>query len=185
MRLNNSCKITVQKNVYIYAVFMILLMPLRWLFAWMLAVILHEMFHYLFVWILGGKVYEIILGINGIKMSASELEDSSRLIAIIAGPIGGMIPICFAKFFPELAICCLILSVYNLLPLPFLDGGHVLAIFIANEKNIKIIEFFVLGALSVVGFLATFFWGFGIFPMVFVLTVWFRRRKKPCKQGVL
>lgn len=110
----------------------ILLIPIRWVFAWAVAVLIHEISHILLLYLLGKKVYEIRIGTFGAKICAQQLSGFGGILCVLAGPIGGALPILFGRMVPRIAICAAILSAVNLLPIYPLDGGRVIGILFAK-----------------------------------------------------
>ncbi len=162
---------------------MLFLVPFRWVVAWLTAVAVHEFFHYIAVRILGGCVHELTINISGMQMYADSLTDRKRVISILCGPIFGSFPVLLGRQFPELAICCWVLSIYNLLPLPSLDGGNALCILVKNSKIVSCVARVVLFLLIVAGAFSTFCLHLGTLPMVIVAALCVRNRKKPCKDS--
>ena len=104
----------------------ILLIPIRWLFAWVVAVLIHELSHILMLYSSGKKVYGIQIGAFGAKIRTQPLAGIAGILCALAGPIGGLLPILFIRIMPRIAICSAILSFVNLLPIFPLDGGRVI-----------------------------------------------------------
>lgn len=104
----------------------LLVLPLRWLLAALTAALFHELCHVAAVAALGGSISGIGAGRNGAKLEAGGLSASKQLICTLAGPIGGLLLMFAARWVPAVAICGLVQSVYNLLPIWPLDGGQAL-----------------------------------------------------------
>ena len=181
--MHNNMKLKIQESTYIFAVLLLFLVPFRWVIAWLIAVAVHEFFHYAAVRVLGGHVHELTINMGGITMYADSLTDRKRVISILCGPVFGFFPVLFGREFPELAICCWVLSIYNLLPLPSLDGGNVLCILIKNSKIVSWVDRFILFLLMVAGIVCAFCLHLGALPMVIVAALCVRNRKKPCKDS--
>lgn len=124
--------ISVKSYTYLFLAILIMLVPLQWLCAWILAVLFHEFCHYAAVMICGGTVTQLSVSIGGVCMQCSPLTDAKRIIATLSGPIGGLLPVVFYRMYPHLAICAWVLSAYNLLPILPLDGGRILQILIGS-----------------------------------------------------
>ena len=150
--------------------------------AWLIAAGFHEMCHWLAVKICGGDAYRIVVGISGAKMECGPMSNPRRLFCVLSGPIGGMIPVLFSKWIPCTALCCWLLSVYNLLPLAHLDGGRILEILLRTKATV-VQNVFLIGV-SVSAIYVTFVWGFGVLPMGIVAFLWLKNRNTPCKPGV-
>lgn len=118
IRIDSSC--------YFWWAFLILLLPLRWLAAAISAAAVHELSHFLAVRILGGRVSRLTIHPTGAKMRISALSPWREMVAALAGPCGGLLLLCFAQQIPLTALCALIHSIWNLLPIYPLDGGRAL-----------------------------------------------------------
>ncbi len=173
--------ISVRPQVYIFMVLLLLLVPLPWLSAWLVAVLFHELCHICAVYLSGGKILGATIGANGICMDSTPLTEGKRLVSILCGPLGGLLPVLLGKWFPRVAICCWVLSVYNLLPFLPLDGGRALQMLIKNEKHYTWLERFCLGILTVLALYGTLFYRLGFLPIIIVGLFWVRNRKFPCK----
>ena len=181
--MHNNMKVIINENTYIGGVLLLFLIPFRWLLAWLIAILLHEFFHYLTVIILGGNISQISIDIRGIRMDANQLSDKKRIVAILSGPVCGYLPVFLGGYFPELAICCCVLSIYNLLPLTGLDGGNILCVFIKNQRIINWIEGVILTVLFLSGIFCTFFLQLGMIPMIIGTVLFFRGKKSLAKNA--
>ena len=99
-----------------------LLFPLRILAAIVLAAAIHELGHILALGLCGGKIRCFRLRIGGANIIAAPLPPGRELLCILAGPGFGALTILAWRVFPELAAAGLLQTVFNLLPLPGLDG---------------------------------------------------------------
>ena len=118
-------RISITGQLLISIAALLLLMPLEWFFAWFIAVSVHELFHCLALVLCNGYLEHIEFDINGAKIQSSALTDMHTLICTSAGPIGALLLLLFRRTYPQLALCALIQSVYNLLPIYPLDGGRI------------------------------------------------------------
>ena len=175
-------KIDIRPNTYIYIVLLIFLIPLKWLLAWIFAAVFHEFCHWLAVKLCGGEIYRMTIGLSGAKMECGPMSNKKKLFAVLSGPIGGLIPLLFARWIPRTALCCWLLSMYNLLPLFCLDGGRAVAI-LFGSKAIVIQRLFLL-ALSIFAAYLSVVLHFGLLPLGIIVILWLKNRKSPCKPGV-
>ena len=171
-------------NTYFYFVLLLFLVPLPWLFAWLVAVAIHEFFHYAAVRLCGGSVNSLSVGIGGANMSCSNLTEGKSLCAILAGPIFGLLPSFLGSWFPRLAVCCWVLTVYNLLPLLPLDGGRALQILLKDNKCFYIIQRIALVLLAGISVYSAFVLRIGALPLAIVVGLWLKIRKRPCNDSV-
>lgn len=177
-------RIRILPNTYVYLVLLILLIPLKWLLAWSIAVLVHEGCHLLAVYLCSGRVEGIFVKIGGVVMQGSILSQRKRLICSLAGPLGGFLLVLFGRHIPRTALCSWLLSVYNLLPLHSLDGGQILQILLNSERKMHIVESCVYLLLTIFAVFITFFLKLGILPLLAVTFLWLKHRKIPCKEGL-
>lgn len=121
-----SCKVVIDASTYICWALLILILPLRWVAAFFLASTVHECFHYAALCACHSPVLQLRIGIGGIQMEIPELGYFQELMCALAGPVGELLLAFFYKSFPELAVCAIIQSAYNFLPVYPLDGGRAL-----------------------------------------------------------
>ena len=117
-------------SVLISVAAMLLLFPLKWIFAWLVAAMIHESCHCLALIILGHPIYKVQLLTVGARIHTEPLPYSHQVFCSLSGPIGGLSLLFCASLYPQLAFCALSQSVFNLLPIHPLDGGRALYGFI-------------------------------------------------------
>ena len=104
----------------------LLVLPLPWVAAAVLAAAVHELCHYLAIAALGGQVGRLAVGSGGAAMELGCLSPVRELLAAAAGPVGSLSLMLMGRFFPRLALCGLVQGLFNLLPIYPLDGGRIL-----------------------------------------------------------
>ena len=162
---------------------MLLMLPLKWILAALLAAGFHELCHFAAVKLCGGTVGAISFGHSGTVMEASEVSRGREVICILAGPFGGLILLLFARWIPRTAICAAIQSIYNLLPVYPLDGGRILRCLGLRESVCLWTERSVFAALFAVAIYGCVFLKLGLMPLVLVGALFLRVRtvKESCK----
>ncbi len=169
----------------------LLIVPIQWLCAWLLAMILHELCHYIALRLCGGRVVAIRIGCRGAIMRAEPLSLSKEAICAYAGPIGALVIFLVARYVPRTAICTLVFSAYNLLPVFPLDGGRgigcLLQKALPEDKALQAqqyIEYTVLIGIALTAIYAVFRLGLGIMPAVIAVVLFGRAKgiKIPCKK---
>lgn len=174
----------------ILAAWMVLLVPLRWLFAAIFAALVHESFHILAIILSGNRILGIRIGIGGTVIETDVTNNFQELLCAMAGPAGSLLLLTLCHSFPELALCGGVQGLFNLLPVYPLDGGRVLLCFLrmVSPKNASHIGklagctvFFLLMILALYGTLRL---SLGISPVIFLLLLLLTAflRKRPCKQ---
>ena len=174
-------KIFVNPYFYIYITVLLFFVPLPWMVAWAISVIIHEFGHFLAVNICGQKVHTLKFGIAGAEMGCDDLSFMQKIFCILSGPFFGLIPVLFQRFIPRISFCCWLLTIYNLLPIYPLDGGKVLYI-ILNKNLYKILQIIFCCIMMGISIYAAVFMGLGILPVAITLGLWRKSRNIPCKQ---
>ena len=160
----------------------VILLPLRWIAAAVIAALIHELGHYCAVRLTGGTLHKLKFGMSGAVMEASDLTRKSELISLLAGPLVGLLPLLTIRIFPTLALCAVMQSLYNLLPIYPLDGGKILHRIIlmlgGSDRSFRMIEhlFLLLLLFLCIYIRIRFRISLFLFLAVFLL------RKTPCKQ---
>lgn len=111
---------------YIFVVIGLYLLPIQWLLGWFAAVAVHELSHYLALKACNVSVHSCEIGPFGAVIETESMKCWQEFLSTLAGPLGGCVLIFAAKFFPQAAVCAMLHSAYNLLPLYPLDGGRLL-----------------------------------------------------------
>ena len=170
----------------------LLLLPLRWVAALVIAMTVHELSHYLAVRLCGGKIRRIHAGLNGMRMEVEALPPWQELLCALAGPAGGFLLLLFVRLLPRTAICAAFQSLFNLLPVYPLDGGRAmrccgeLLLPGRAEGVCKAVEILCLAAILYLGCYGTFVLKLGLLPlgMAAILLQRSIAVKIPCKAGI-
>lgn len=121
-----KCRIETEPPVYIAGALGLLLIPIPWLLALILAAAVHEAFHWLAISALGGQVWRFRIGISGARMEIGPMPPWQEMICAGAGPLGSLSLLLLRQWLPRTAICALVQGLWNLLPVYPLDGGRIL-----------------------------------------------------------
>lgn len=168
----------------------LLVLPLRWLLAAFIAAAIHELCHIGAVWLCGGWVNGFRMGMVGAVLDAYGLSRKQMLLCSLAGPLGPLLLLPLARWIPCIAVCAVVQSIYNLLPVYPLDGGRALRIFIAmicpavvGGKIVRCVEWICLGGIVCLGICASCCIHLGILPLLaaIMLVAKTKFRKIPCK----
>lgn len=174
----------------IFAALLLLLVPLRWLLAAVLAAILHECFHILAIRLCGKHIFSIHIGLGGTTIETDVSGITQELLCALAGPFGSLLLLTFCHCFPELALCAGAQGLFNLLPIYPLDGGRALQCLLTMlfpEKAARVGKWITLAVfllLLVIGIYGAVRLSLGLLPifLTFLLAIKGFLRKKPCKQ---
>lgn len=172
----------------------LLVLPANWFLACVSAAIFHEGCHLLALRILGGQIQQIHIGAGGAVIEAASLSPSMALVCTLAGPLGGLLLLPLARWFPRLALCAAIQSAYNLLPIGDLDGRHALRHWTelllppnAADRICRITETVILLAVLISSLWCAFILKLGILPLLFAGSLVFKGTggKIPCKSWTM
>ena len=119
-------KFQIDAAAYLWLALGLLVLPVGWLAAAMVAAVFHELCHYTAAGIVGISVRSVRVGVLGCRMETDEMSSCQEILCALAGPMGSLLLIFTLNCFPRLAICGAIQGMFNLLPVYPLDGGRVL-----------------------------------------------------------
>lgn len=124
--MQKNKRVTIAPEACILGGLFLLLVPLPWLAAWIVAAVVHELGHIVFIRLCGGTIQHFRLSLGGALLEVTGMSYGRELLCSLAGPIFGLLLVGLLHRFPRLAICALVQSAYNLLPVFPLDGGRAL-----------------------------------------------------------
>ena len=178
--------ISVEDHVYFIWAFLLLLLPLQWVLALVLAVLVHECFHLVALTVQGGRVLSVRIGSGGIQMETDYLSPGKELVCALAGPVGSAVLLLLASWFPRIAICGMIHCLYNLLPLFPLDGGRILHGILLmclsdgrGERCCRIMQRTIRLLLILLCLWGCFRWGIILLPVA-ILLLWRTGSRENC-----
>lgn len=186
--------IRIEASACIWWAVLLMILPLRWLIAAFLAGSFHELCHYLAIRAAGGEVEEIVIRNGGAAMVTTPLTPGRELLCSLAGPVFSTILVLFAGYIPLTALCALVQSAFNLLPMYPMDGGRalksaaqILLPHIDPERICRFSGFLCVILLCV--FLSVAIWrysvGLGVLLPIMILAQRFFPGKRPCKTANL
>lgn len=186
----DSNRLRISGTALIFGAMLLLILPLRWFLAAILAAIFHELCHYTAARLLGGRVGRVSVGESAAIMQIAPLSQGRELICALAGPVGGFFLLLFARWFPRLALCAAFQSLYNLLPVYPMDGGRVIRCLAAMalppekaERLCRIVEQGCRVTILLLALWAVFAWHLGFMPLLLAALILIRTApgKSPCK----
>jgi len=183
-------KIRVQSGAYIMAAWLLLCLPIKWFLAMIISTMVHEMGHLLALRLCKVKIQHWDIGASGMSIATEPMDNRKECLCSVAGPLIGIALFFASLSYPQLAVCALIHSVFNLLPIWGLDGYRVLLCVLKGcmrwdmaERTMEILQWGMGALLLSVGAWATFVLRMGVFPLLFglyALRISFSG-KRPCK----
>lgn len=191
---HNGAKLIVKTDFCIYLAFLLLFVPLKWILAWIIAALFHELCHYAVIHLFKYKICEITMSMSGVVMATESMLPSHEFICALSGPCGSFLLIGFARWIPTVALCACIQGFYNLLPIYPLDGGRAMKCIISvifpdgiAYCIIKFAETVLLSAILVLAVYSAFHYNLGFMPILVITSVLLKIKniKFPCKQGRL
>ena len=183
--------VTVSADFYICAAAGILLLPLPWLGAWLLSTLTHELCHYIALRACGCCITGIRISLKGVFMETDGISLGKEAVCAYAGPLGALLLLFFTRQLPRTAICVLVQSIYNLLPVFPLDGGRGLGCLLRKllgedrgEETFRAVETAVLILLILLALYAVVKLGLGLLPALAVVLLIIKNKKIniPCKK---
>ena len=167
--------------------FLLLALPLQWIFAAAAAAMVHELSHILAVKLCKGRVTAVRFGIGGAQILASPLPAGKACICSLAGPASGMLLLLLSGWLPRLAICGAFQAAFNLLPLYPLDGGRALQsavsiLFPSHAQRIcDGIQKGVILAVWILAIYASVRLKLGFMTLLFAAAILYKVKNTPCK----
>lgn len=122
----NKVGFEISASICIMGALALLVLPLKWVIAAVLAAVVHELCHIFAVRLCGSQIRRLEIGASGAVIECTTMSRGRELICCLAGPFGGLSLLLFAKWIPRVALCTAFQSAYNLLPIYPLDGGRAL-----------------------------------------------------------
>ena len=118
--------VEIKPGFIIYFALLLLVLPIRWIFAWIVAAGIHELCHFVALRAMRIRVISLVVGCSGAVMQTESMHPWQELISAMCGPFGGLLLLLFRKWLPLLSACAIIQTLFNLLPIYPLDGGRVI-----------------------------------------------------------
>jgi stage IV sporulation protein FB len=183
--MQNKLPITVRPGFYLFLALSLLLLPIQWVIAWVLAITIHEICHFFALRACKAEILRIDLGFSGATIE-TDITGLGECLCALAGPLGSICLLFLRKWFPELAFCGLVQALFNFLPVFPLDGGRFIKAL--QEKYAprhpwlrKLPENATLVLLFGVGLYGSLRLCLGLIPLLIPLVLLYKSGKIPCK----
>lgn len=189
LRFRNK-SIAVSAGFYILIAVYLLIIPFQWVAAWLLASAAHELGHCVALRICKVNIFSFYITPSGAKIQTEPMTPGCEAFAAMSGPLSGMLLLLFARYCPRVAICAIVQSVFNLLPIYPWDGGRVfrfaMASFFPNGTAVQICswtETIILIILFIFAYVFSTYLHLGIAPFIVWLIILMKsgKIKIPCK----
>ena len=122
--------IRVQPSACILMAALLLLLPLDWLIAALLAAAVHELGHLAVIYAFGSRPEFLSVGGFGAQIHTGPLDNRAEFFCAAAGPAASLFLLSLCRFFPKLALCGAVQGMFNLIPVHPMDGGRMLRCFL-------------------------------------------------------
>ena len=164
----------VKGTAFFFLALTLMVLPLRWFAAVVIAAAVHELGHIAAVKILGGSLCRLSIRYEGASINAQLDSRWKEAVAILAGPCAGACFILFSRWLPRVAILAAAQTLFNLLPVYPLDGGRLIRCLGVGERTMAWIEYTAILCLVLVGMYLFLGLRMGFLPLVIVSVVIYR-----------
>ena len=181
--------VSAQPGYLLFIAISIMLLPLKVIFAWMVASFVHELGHILCIVLMKKDIYSIRLSASGAIIQTDRLANWQEWIAALSGPLAGILLLPLTKYMPMTAMFALFQSVYNLMPIYPMDGGRVVLglfrFFCGYDNGIKRYGAFMCIFCAIVLLMTIYIslrFSLGVVPLL-ILLFFFIKVKFSCKES--
>ena len=181
--------IRVSPSFFIYIALFIILLPIKWLTAWLFATFVHEFLHYIAIRLCRAHVRSVYISAASLSIETDFDSNLKECFCAAAGPIGSFFVLCCIHRFPLFGFWGLVQLTYNLIPIYPSDGSRVFrcaAKYILPNKYYgpftEITEQLCILAIIASAICISIRFKAGIISFVIVTIFFLRQRKIPCKR---
>ena len=183
--------IRVQPSACILMAALLLLLPLDWLIAALLAAAVHELGHLAVIYAFGSRPEFLSVGGFGAQIHTGPLDNRAEFFCAAAGPAASRCLLSLCRCFPKLALCGAVQGMFHRIPVHPMDGGRILCCFLRRlcprraEGIFRIVHCLVICGLLALSLIAAICRKDGFFLVLVCIPVLFRLllAKIPCKSS--
>lgn len=175
---------------YIFLATAIIIIPVKWVIAWLVAALVHELFHIVCLLLFGFKITHIEFDFGGASIHTERLSGIAMALCALSGPAGSALLLLLTRVAPRVAICAAIQFAYNLLPVYPLDGGRALRGLSEHllgrcdiKQKILLLENIVLILLVGIAIWLSCVMQGGLLPIICTAVLIHKNKKIPCKDS--
>ena len=183
--------IRVQPSACILMAALLLLLPLDWLIAALLAAAVHELGHLAVIHAYGSRPEFLSIGFFGAQIHTGPLDNRAEFFCAAAGPAASLCLLSLCRFFPKLALCGAVQGMFNLIPVHPMDGGRMLHCLLRRlfprraDGIMRMVEYLILCGILVLALSWLICRKDGVLPVLICAPVFSRllAAKIPCKSS--
>ena len=192
MRAFRNERIVFEPGFFIMLSIALLIIPVRWIISWFIAVFVHELSHFVALRLCNVSVFQISIDMFGTDIQTDAMSTGQEIVSAIAGPLGSLLLLLFLRVFPYISLCALAQLLFNLIPIYPMDGGRVVTgicvgllgrrrgVGLSKAVSLTFWVFLLCTSLFI-----SFQYKLGVTPVLIAVLIIARTLKIPCKERQL